>query len=110
MITERLTVSLPPIPPVSSIAVNNRTTDARPPGPNQPRKNTVSVFNFMPIREIATGIIQISVRLSTAFASVIPFKRKAATIAPKAIVSDVPRNKKPAWKFLFTQQCLKFNF
>jgi len=57
VITARFIVSSPGIPFASSTAMSNRTTDASPLGPDQPRKMTVSRCSFVPIREIPTGTI-----------------------------------------------------
>ena len=54
-------------PPRSSSASSANTTEARPRGPNQPTNAIVGHPSFAPIRASATGIILITVRLSTAY-------------------------------------------
>ena len=53
----------------SSITITANTIDARPRGPNQPRKPTVGGRAPEPSIAIATGSIRTSVRLSTAYSA-----------------------------------------
>lgn len=50
----------------SSKAKRASTIDANPLGPNQPINSTVSKSNLVPINDIATGNILITVKLKTA--------------------------------------------
>jgi hypothetical protein len=50
----------------SSTTITANTIEARPRGPNQPRKPTVGIRAPVPIIAIATGSMRTSVRLSTA--------------------------------------------
>ena len=50
----------------SSTTITANTIDARPLGPNQPRKLTVGIRAPLPIIATATGSIRTRVRLSTA--------------------------------------------
>ena len=52
-------------PPRASKAIRVNTTEARPRGPNQPMKPTVSARSRVPNSEIATGTIRTRVRLTT---------------------------------------------
>ena len=52
--------------PAASITTTPKTIDARPRGPNQPRRSTVGGRACAPIIAIATGIILTTVRLKTA--------------------------------------------
>ena len=50
----------------SSKAKRASTIDAKPRGPNQPINNTESLPNLVPINDMATGNIRITVKLKTA--------------------------------------------
>ena len=54
----------------SSTTITANTIDARPRGPNHPRKPTVGVRAPLPIIATATGSMRISVRLSTAYSTI----------------------------------------
>ena len=53
---------LPEIPLIH-LKLKEPTMDAKPLGPNQPIKNTESQFNLVPINDITTGNILITVKL-----------------------------------------------
>ena len=55
-----------PLRSISSRASSVNTTEASPRGPNHPMNATVAGRRCVPISEIATGTILITVRLSSA--------------------------------------------
>ena len=59
-------VGFPGITYSCPIRMRPRTIEANPRGPNQPRKNTDGSFKCVPISEIATGSMRITVKLSIA--------------------------------------------
>ena len=73
---DRVTVTMTTVrmvcdPGVSASSRTNsaKRIDARPRGPNQPRKPTVGRRTPEPINESATGIIRTAVKLSTAYST-----------------------------------------
>ncbi len=68
------------------------TIDARPRGPNQPMKSTVSRRRPEPINDRATGSIRITVRLSRAYTTALGVSDVNATPA-----SATPKMKKAIW-------------
>jgi hypothetical protein len=61
---------------VFSTTINAKRIDAKPRGPNQPRKIRVWPFKFLPNKLKATGNMRTRVKLNTAY------NRKAPSICP----------------------------
>ena len=77
---------------------SRNTIDARPRGPNQPMKATEALSSWVPMSEMATGSMRISVRLSSAYkkADGLKSRSKGTTrLAPKTAQTNsdsrVPR-------------------
>ena len=61
------TVAIPGrVPASTKVMISRSTIEASPRGPNQPITRTVVRLSPVPMRETATGIMRIRVRLSTA--------------------------------------------
>ena len=64
--TAKINVSCPGKVPNISKAIRARTIDANPRGPNQPINKTESQLTWVPIRDMETGNIRITVKLKMA--------------------------------------------